>query len=72
MPLVSDEYGRAGNAYGVKALPHMIIVGRDGKIAAVHVGYSEEDIPLLVEEINSTWSKTSPQARSGDSVPDLH
>jgi thiol-disulfide isomerase/thioredoxin len=60
--LISDESGRAGEAYGVKAIPHMIIVGRDGKIAAIHVGYSEEEIPILVKEINSTWNKTSPDA----------
>jgi len=64
--LISDEYGRAGDAYGVKAIPHMIIVGRDGKIAAIHVGYSEEDLPILVEEINSAWSKTSSEASSGN------
>jgi len=64
--LISDEHGRAGDAYGVKAIPHMVIVGRDGKIAAIHVGYSEEDVPVLVEEINSTWSKTSAQVSSGN------
>jgi peroxiredoxin len=57
--LISDERGRAGEAYGVKGIPHMIIVGRDGKIAAIHVGYSEEELPLLVDEINSAWSKAS-------------
>ena len=55
--LISDEYGRAGQAYGVKGIPHMIIVGRDGKIAAIHVGYSEQELPILVDEINSAWSK---------------
>jgi peroxiredoxin len=55
--LISDERGRAGEAYGVKGIPHMIIVGRDGKIAAIHVGYSEEELPRLVDEINSAWSK---------------
>jgi thiol-disulfide isomerase/thioredoxin len=55
--LISDERGRAGEAYGVKGIPHMIIVGRDGKIAAIHVGYSEEELPVLVDEINSAWSK---------------
>jgi thiol-disulfide isomerase/thioredoxin len=55
--LISDERGRAGEAYGVTGIPHMIIVGRDGKIAAIHVGYSEGELPLLVDEINSAWSK---------------
>jgi thiol-disulfide isomerase/thioredoxin len=60
--LISDESGRAGEAYGVKAIPHMIIVGRDGKIAAIHVGYSEKEIPILVDEINAAWINTSPDA----------
>jgi len=64
--LISDEHGRAGDAYGVRAIPHMVIVGRDGKIAAIHVGYSEEDVPVLVEEITSTWSKKSAEVSSGN------
>ncbi len=62
--LISDQHGRAGDAYGVKGIPHMIIVGRDGKIAAIHVGYSEELIPFLIDEINSTWNKTTPDSQS--------
>jgi hypothetical protein len=53
--LISDDQGRVGDAYGVSAIPHMIIVGRDGKIAAIHRGYSEEEIPTIVDEINSAW-----------------
>jgi thiol-disulfide isomerase/thioredoxin len=62
--LISDERGRVGDAYGVKGIPHMIIVGRDGKIAAIHVGYSESVIPLLVDEINSAWSKAPSEVSS--------
>jgi hypothetical protein len=47
----------AAGPYGVKGIPHMIIVGRDGKIAAIHVGYSEQAIPILMDEINSAWNK---------------
>ena len=57
--LISDEHGRAGDAYGVKGIPHMIIVGRDGKIAAIHVGYSEQQIPILIDEINAAWNKAT-------------
>jgi thiol-disulfide isomerase/thioredoxin len=64
--LISDERGRAGDAYGVTAIPHMVIVGRDGRIAAIHVGYSESEIPVIVDEINSTWRKTAPQDAAGD------
>jgi hypothetical protein len=46
-----------GRQYDVTAIPHMIIIGRDGRVAAVHVGYGESEIPSLVEEINTLWNK---------------
>jgi thiol-disulfide isomerase/thioredoxin len=57
LTLVSDESGWFGREYGVKGIPHMVIIGRDGRIAAVHVGYGESEIPRLVKEINSLWNK---------------
>jgi thiol-disulfide isomerase/thioredoxin len=57
LTLVSDERGYFGREYGVDGIPHMVIIGRDGKIAAVHVGYGESEIPVLVDEINSFWNK---------------
>lgn len=63
--LVSDEYGRAGEAYGVKGIPHMVIVGRDGKIAAMHEGYSEQNLQTILDEINTAWRDTSPGTQAG-------
>jgi peroxiredoxin len=57
LTLISDETGYIGQQYGVKAIPRMIIVGRDGRIAAIHVGYGEAEIPVLAAEINSLWTK---------------
>jgi hypothetical protein len=51
LTLVSEENGYLGGEYGVKAIPHMIIIGRDGRIAAVHDGYGEREFPRLVKEI---------------------
>lgn len=53
LTLISDPSGYIGEKYDVDAIPHMVIVGRDGRIAAIHVGYGESEIPLLVKEINS-------------------
>jgi hypothetical protein len=58
LALVSEENGYFGGEYGVKAIPHMIIIGRDGRIAAVHVGYGESEIPTLVREINGLWTQS--------------
>jgi thiol-disulfide isomerase/thioredoxin len=57
--LLSDEGGSIGDQYGVHAIPHMVILGRDGRIAAIHIGYAEQEIPELVDEINELWRKGS-------------
>ena len=48
----NDELKRAANAYGVNGIPHMLIIGQDGKIVGVHRGYSEKAIPRLAKEID--------------------
>lgn len=63
--LVSDESGRAGEAYGVNGIPHTVIVGKDGRIVAIHRGYSEAAIPELVDEINGAWRKSAPDDPNG-------
>jgi thiol-disulfide isomerase/thioredoxin len=51
---ISHDYNKgAGDAYGVKGIPHMVIIGKDGKVRNVHTGYSEEMIDGLVDEINA-------------------
>lgn len=48
---VPDARGAANARYGIRALPHMFIIGADGRVAAVHRGYSEASLPRIVEEI---------------------
>ncbi|HVO46395.1 MAG TPA: TlpA disulfide reductase family protein [Steroidobacteraceae bacterium] len=60
LTLISDESRRLGARYNVKAIPHMVIIGRDGKVAAIHEGYAEEEFPRLADEINALWSRTAP------------
>jgi len=50
--LISDEYKSYGQQYGVKGIPHMVIIGRDGKIALVQEGYGEGEIPWLLARLN--------------------
>jgi thiol-disulfide isomerase/thioredoxin len=57
LTLLSDPDGYLGRKYDVDSIPHMVILGRDGRIAAIHVGYSESEIPLLVKQINSLWTQ---------------
>jgi thiol-disulfide isomerase/thioredoxin len=70
LTLVSDENGYFGGEYGVKAIPHMIIIGRDGRIAAVHVGYDESEFPSLVNEINGLWTESSGPVTAPETTPE--
>ena len=60
LTLISDESRRLGAIYNVKGIPHMVVIGRDGKVAAVHEGYAEEEFPKLADEINALWTQTAP------------
>lgn len=40
-PLLLDESGQVGRAYGAKTTPHMFIVGKDGKVA--YTGAIDDD-----------------------------
>jgi len=64
LTLISDSNGSIGRQYDVDSIPHMVIVGRDGRIAAIHVGYGESEIPALVNEINSLWTQAPTPATS--------
>jgi len=48
-----DHKGTIAKRYGVDGIPHMVIVGKDGTVVAKHVGYSEKQLPGLVDEINA-------------------
>jgi thiol-disulfide isomerase/thioredoxin len=52
LELVSDASGDAQKSFGVKGIPHMVIIGRDGRILNVYTGYSEEKLDDIVADIN--------------------
>jgi peroxiredoxin len=53
MHFAYDPDGSARKAYGVTGIPHMVIIGRDGKIVQVHRGYDESMLDSIVAEINA-------------------
>jgi peroxiredoxin len=63
LTLISDEDGYIGRQYGVQAIPFMVIIGRDGKIAAVHIGYGDGEIAEFADEINALWNAQPPESR---------
>lgn len=54
--LVTYEKGSVvSKRYGIKAIPHTLLIHPNGKIAAVHKGYSETSTDKLVSEINALF-----------------
>ena len=51
--ITNDQYKRAAAPYGVGGIPHMVIIGKNGKVINVHTGYGESALPGLVDEINA-------------------
>ena len=47
-----DTNSRTARKFEVQGIPRMIVIGRDGKVAADHTGYGEGSIPELVDELN--------------------
>ncbi|MET0328747.1 MAG: TlpA disulfide reductase family protein [Luteimonas sp.] len=64
---VHDAGGDIGAQYGVRSLPHMFMIDRDGRIAFTHRGYSEAALPGIIEEVLSLLPddvKSRPAART--------
>jgi thiol-disulfide isomerase/thioredoxin len=53
LDLANDVSGEAQKAFGVKSLPWMVIIGRDGRVLAVHHGYDESRLDEVVADINA-------------------
>ena len=51
--LTWDRDGSMGKPYGVKGIPVMVMLHRDGSVAHVHTGYGEDMLDTLVAEINA-------------------
>jgi thiol-disulfide isomerase/thioredoxin len=50
--MLRDANGKTARRYGVRAIPRMVIIGRDGKVAADHTGYGEGSLPGFIEQLN--------------------
>ncbi|MFL6592581.1 MAG: TlpA family protein disulfide reductase [Luteimonas sp.] len=59
LTLTHDASGRIGGAYGVKVLPYLLIIGKDGKVAFQDTGYGEESLQVIVDAVNKELAKPS-------------
>ena len=60
LQITHDYRKKSSDAYGVRGIPHLVLIGRDGKVINVHRGYSEESIDSIIEEINGALAVPAP------------
>lgn len=53
MKLINDHREITAKRFGVKGIPHMVMVKKDGTISAIKRGYTEEMVPAMIEEVNA-------------------
>lgn len=57
---LTNDYDKvASTAYGVSGIPHMLIIGKDGKIIRVYRGYDETSLPQIAADINEAIGATA-------------
>lgn len=60
---------RIAKPYGVKGIPHMVMIGRDGRIAHTHVGYGEDMLDDIASEINELLAAPAPPTNAAPASP---
>jgi thiol-disulfide isomerase/thioredoxin len=50
--MLYDPNRTGRRSYGVDGVPHMVIIGKDGRIDTVNIGYSEEELGDIVASVN--------------------
>jgi thiol-disulfide isomerase/thioredoxin len=62
--LANDRESRSQRAYEVKAIPQMVIIGKDGRVLDIHKGYGEKSLDGIVDEINRALAANSTETAS--------
>ncbi len=55
--ITRDKRGKIGRKFGVNGIPHLLVIGKDGKIAHQAVGYGEDSVDRLVKILNTQLAK---------------
>jgi thiol-disulfide isomerase/thioredoxin len=55
--VIEDRNNWIANHYAISSVPHLFIIGRDGKILANHLGYGDRSLEELVADINGAMAQ---------------
>jgi thiol-disulfide isomerase/thioredoxin len=70
--LIEDRVGYIAGRYRINSIPHLFLIGRDGKIAAEHKGYGEGTVEELVADVNAALAGPPPAAPADSRPPPEH
>jgi thiol-disulfide isomerase/thioredoxin len=59
--VMTDRNDRVARLYSVSAIPHLFMIGRDGKVLANHLGYGDRTINELIADINRALAAPLPK-----------
>jgi thiol-disulfide isomerase/thioredoxin len=59
--IMTDRNDHVSKLYAVSGIPHLFMIGRDGKVVANHVGYGDRTTDELIADINSALAAPLPQ-----------
>ena len=61
-PVLMDEKGDIARLYKVNGIPHSVVIGRDGTIRNVHIGFggAEKLEKQLTEELEAAIAEKAP------------
>lgn len=59
-----DPGKKSADLYGVNGIPHLLIIGRDGRIRNVYRGYDESSLEGIVDSLNAAVSAPAATANN--------
>lgn len=59
--VMTDRNDHVARLYAVSAIPHLFMIGRDGKVVANHLGYGDRTIDELIADINRALAAPLPR-----------
>ena len=63
--ITHDDGEEPSRSYGVHGIPHLVLIGRDGKVRQVHRGYSDAAIDDILAEINAELAASPREPATG-------
>ena len=55
--LLLDPGERIAKAYGISAIPRMYIIGKDGRIRAIHAGFGDGSLDDMLTDLNAVLTE---------------